>query len=457
MLSRFALARNLHQVVRRSCSVHALQHRGFAAAASASAFDVSDVSGIKVASRDSHGPTTRLAVVSKAGTRYQPFPGLCVGLEEFAFKKTRRRTALRITRESELLGAQLAASHTREALLIEASFLRQDLPYFAELLAEVISMTNYTTYEFHEDVERVLDLKQAALNYDVPGLALDTAHAVAFHTGLGAPVYPMGSTPVKKYLNEEYIASYADVVYSKPNIAVVADGASVEHMAKWVGHFFSDVSASPRSGQTLKTEPSKYYGGEQRLNHAAGNSMVIAFPGSDINGSKPEMVVLAALLGGKSTIKWSPGFSLLSKAASETRGLSATSRNLGYSDAGLVVVQLSGTAEAVRQGAEHTAKAIKRIADGSISNEDVTRAIVNAKFDFLETAQLQGPSMLLAGSGILNGGKASELASLARAFESVTKDQLTTAAKSLLKDKATVSTVGDLFVLPFADDIGLRV
>lgn len=60
-------------------------------------------------------------------------------------QNTQRRSALRITRESELLGGQLNASHTREALVLEASFLREDLPYFAELLAEVVSMTKYTS------------------------------------------------------------------------------------------------------------------------------------------------------------------------------------------------------------------------------------------------------------------------------------------------------------------------
>jgi ubiquinol-cytochrome c reductase core subunit 2 len=30
-------------------------------------------------------------------------------------------------------------------------------------------------------------------------------------------------------------------------------------------------------------------------------------------------------------------------------------------------------------------------------------------------------------------------------------------AKSLLDGKATVSTVGDLFVLPYAEELGLRV
>ena len=44
------------------------------------------MNGVKVASRDVAGPTTKLAVVAKAGTRYQSAPGLTSGLEQFAFK-----------------------------------------------------------------------------------------------------------------------------------------------------------------------------------------------------------------------------------------------------------------------------------------------------------------------------------------------------------------------------------
>ena len=284
----------------------------------------------------------------------------------------------------------------------------------------------FAAHEFHEDIERILHLKQAAVNADVPALALDNAHSVAFHTGLGAPVYPSLSTPYQKYLNEEYIASYADVVYAKPNIAIVADGASPDALSKWVGQFFKDVPAASQSGQTLKIEASKYHGGEQRTNHAGGNSMVIAFPGSDNAGSKPEIAVLASLLGGKSTIKWAPGFSLLSKATAGSPGLSVSATNLTYSDAGLLAVQLSGPAASVRKAAEETAKAIKSIAAGNVGKEDLIKAIANAKFDALEKAQLRGPSMLLAGSGIVNSGKPSDLAALASSIDSVTADKLKT-------------------------------
>ena len=91
MLSRSSLARNAHQAARRSLAARAVQQRCYASASSSGVFETSDVDGLKVASRDAHGPTTKLAIVAKAGTRFQPLPGLSVGLEEFAFKV--RRTA----------------------------------------------------------------------------------------------------------------------------------------------------------------------------------------------------------------------------------------------------------------------------------------------------------------------------------------------------------------------------
>jgi ubiquinol-cytochrome c reductase core subunit 2 len=63
--------------------------RGLAAVSSGStsfSYESADVGGVKTASRDVAGPTTKLAVVAKAGTRYQSLPGLTVGLEGFAFK-----------------------------------------------------------------------------------------------------------------------------------------------------------------------------------------------------------------------------------------------------------------------------------------------------------------------------------------------------------------------------------
>lgn len=58
-------------------------------------------------------------------------------------QSTSRRSTLRIQRESELLGAELQSHHSRENVVVGAKFLRDDLPYFLELLAEVATLTKF--------------------------------------------------------------------------------------------------------------------------------------------------------------------------------------------------------------------------------------------------------------------------------------------------------------------------
>ena len=295
------------------------------------------------------------------------------------------------------------------------------LGYLEEVAADKVG----TAHEYHEQVEPIIKLTQKTLLGNVSGFALNSAHGLAFHRGLGTPLVPASSTPLSKYLNEASIASFASSAYSKPNIAVVANGANQAELSKWVGEFFKDVSTS---GSPLSSEATKYYGGEERIAHGSGNSFVIAFPGSSsftAGGSyKPEISVLAALLGGKSTIKWSPGFSLLAKAISSFPGASATTTHLAYSDAGLLAIEFTGSAEAIRGAATEAVKALKSIADGSISNEDFTKAVALAKYNALEEGQNIEAGLVSTGAGLVHGGKAFQIDEIGSSIQAVSADKL---------------------------------
>jgi ubiquinol-cytochrome c reductase core subunit 2 len=461
MISRSAIGSTARLALRGQCCAIPSTRRGLAAVSSGTtsfSYDTADIAGVKVASRDVAGPTTKLAVVAKAGTRYQSAPGLTSGLQHFAFKNTNKRSALRITREAELLGGQLIAYHTREALVIEAKFLREDLPYFTELLAEVISETKFTSHEYAEEIQPLIKLSQKKILGDVSELALNSAHGLAFHRGLGTPLYPTSSSPLSKYLSAGSIKEFSAAAYAKSNIAVVANGAAQADISKWVGEFFTGV---PTGSATLSGTPSKYYGGEERIAHDGGNSLVLAFPGSSSftagGAYKPEIAVLSALLGGKSSIKWAPGFSLLSKASSAFPGASAATTHFSYSDAGLLTVQFSGSASAIRSASTEAVKALKSIADGSISKEDFTKAVALAKYRALEEGQNIESGLVATGAGLIHGGKPFQIEEVGKSVEGVSIEKLKAAAKGLLEGKATVSAVGDLYVLPFAEEIGLKV
>ena len=85
MLPKVAVGRNWQRVIQRQTRPNS--KRCLATAASGSfSYETGDAGGVKFASRDLPGPTTHLAVVAKAGTRYQPLPGFSEGLEKFSFK-----------------------------------------------------------------------------------------------------------------------------------------------------------------------------------------------------------------------------------------------------------------------------------------------------------------------------------------------------------------------------------
>lgn len=281
-------------------------------------------------------------------------------------------------------------------------------------------------HEFQEEIERIVRLKQGKLTNDALGQALDNAHSVAFHKGLGFSIYPSPSTTLGPYLNENSIAAFAETVYTKPNIAIVADGASQASLSKWIEPFFRDVPASPSASSPLQlfSEATKYYGGEQRTSLAGSNALVLAFPGHNLHSDKADVAVLTALLGGQSSIKWSPGFSLLSKASAAAPGSTIVAKNLAYTDAGLLTIQITGSSGAVRKGAEEAAKALKSIAESGVTKEVLSKAIAKAKFDLLSQNELTGTGIVSAGNSLIHGGKIFQVAEALKGYEAVTAEKV---------------------------------
>jgi ubiquinol-cytochrome c reductase core subunit 2 len=274
--------------------------------------------------------------------------------------------------------------------------------------------------------------------------AINSAHGVAFHRGLGVPLHPASSTAVHKYVSEGSISAYASAAYAKPNFAVVANGAAHDELAKWVGEFFQDSpAAAPKDLPALESPATTYHGGEERIAHDGGNAMTLGFPGSSsfTAGStyKPELAVLTALLGGESNIKWSSGFSLLSRAAEGHPGCRISTTHAPYSDAGLLYVTLQGSAQSIREASYNVVEAIKMVSNGEVSKEDITKAVASAKFKALEAGQNIDAGLELTGAGLVQGGKAYQMDEVAKGIDNVTPDQVKKVDHGLLYIQSTAN------------------
>lgn len=283
-------------------------------------------------------------------------------------------------------------------------------------------------YEYREQVIEQIHNSQKKVLGSTRQLAVESAHGVAFHRGLGEPVHPTSSAPVTKYLSHDAIGAYSTLAYRKSNMAVVANGAEHSELTKWTNEYFSSIRSDSAPGiPPISTEQTKYYGGEERIAHGSGNTMVLAFPGSSsLTGSfyKPEIAVLAALLGGKSTIKWSPGFSILGKVAGNNPGVDISTHSAIYSDAGLLYTELNGSATAVRGAAFDVVKAIKDLANGTIDKEAFEKARALAKFKELEYGQVPMAALELTGAGLVANGKPYQLDESAQKIGEVSIEKL---------------------------------
>lgn len=255
-------------------------------------------------------------------------------------------------------------------------------------------------------------------------MAINSAHSLAFHRGLGSSTASASSTPFTKYIDPASIEYFSKIAYAKSNFAIVANGAKQEDLSKWVNEFFENVPAAPLD--SVATTPSKYHGGEERIAHDSGNAIVIGFPGSSSftgNSYKPEIAVLASLLGGQSSIKWSSGFSILGNA----KGTSSTkvqTTSAIYSDAGLLYTTISGPAEGVKSTAQAAVEAIQKIAAGEITAEQITKAKAAAKFKELEYGQDLKAGLVLTGNGLVHNTKAYQIDEVAKAVDSVSDEAI---------------------------------
>ena len=77
-------------------------------------------------------------------------------------------------------------------------------------------------HELNEVVSKLLKYKQQAVHSNPETVAVDAAHGVAFHRGLGASITPSQSSPYEKYVSGDALAEFAQNAYSKSNIALVA-------------------------------------------------------------------------------------------------------------------------------------------------------------------------------------------------------------------------------------------
>jgi len=305
---------------------------------------------IKVAARDAPGSLTNLSVVvNNAGSKTGK-SGVAHLAAKFNFLNTGSKSALRFTRESELLGGVFSTNVTRDAIVLNTQFLKEDLPYYVEALGSVLTNTSFRPHEFVEVVLPAAKAEYEAAHVSNAFTAVESLHELSFRKGLGNPLYFDGTTKV----TVDEVVQFASDAYKQSNVSIFASGANPEDLEKFIGES-PFAYLAPGSSSAAPVELFK--GKESRI-RAGGESG--AFIGVPVKNSE---------FGKYETLSAAIGSSVLPGASSPLSKIGATSFLYKYQDAGLFVVSVTGSAAEVAQGIKQAKKVID-----SVSTTDLTNA-----------------------------------------------------------------------------------
>lgn len=405
-------------------------------------------SGIKIASLENYSPVTEIAVIVKAGSRYENRKenlGISHRLRNAATLSTKNHTAFALTRNVEVRGSKLWATGTRDHLIFNLQCSRDEVDSGLELLSEITCKQVFKPWELEDSLHSMHYDVQMHKNNPVSALN-ELLHKAAFRGGLSnslySPLWMIGkhdSEMLHHYVHEHFTAS---------RTSVIALGVNHDHFEKSVKNLFHF-----HDNQSSNTGTSKFVSGEVRKEmqtehvHAA-----IVGEGSGIQNSKEmlSLSILELILGSGSQRK----FTKLSEAASKQtqEPFCVNSININYSDTGLFGLYISGNPGDMNNIIKAAVSEMKKVAKSINENSvEIAKHQLKAKLMF----ERDNSSCALAAMipEISEYGQVRDGNDILKAVDALKLTDIQTVASKVVKMKPAMAAVGRLYNTPHVDEL----
>ncbi|XP_041473467.1 cytochrome b-c1 complex subunit 2, mitochondrial-like [Lytechinus variegatus] len=408
-------------------------------------------SGLTVASLENNSPVSRLAVIVKAGSRYEGVENLGAShcLRAFGHLTTSGASALSITRGLEEVGGSLETSTSREHVTYSIRCLRDQLDTGMFYLKNVSTGQEFRPWEVKDNSQRLLfDL--SCYNDQLQLNVMEQLHSAAYRDTLGrsiyAPQYMVGKHTTQ--MLKDYVSSR----YTAENMAIV--GIGVDHSdLKTFGESFDLQRGDP------STPAAKYSGGELR-NQCSSPLAYAALGVEGANLSSKDLLVtgiLHQLMGSAPYIKRGSNLatSKASQAAAKASSLphAVNCFNLPYSDSGLfgffAITQPSDMAPVLKSLMEQFGAMTK----GNVSAQDLQRAKNQLKAAVFMNLENQDALLEDIAVQALHAGSYVSPADVVKAVDGITAEDVSRVAKRIFNGKRSMAASGNLINTPYMDQL----
>ncbi|XP_038556225.1 cytochrome b-c1 complex subunit 2, mitochondrial [Micropterus salmoides] len=408
--------------------------------------------GLVIASLESYSPLSSVGVFVKAGSRYEPVEnqGVSHVLRLAANLTTKGASAFKICRGVEALGGSLSVTSSRETMVYTVDCLRDNLDSLMEYLVNVTTAQEFRPWEVQDLTSRLKIDKALAQQCPQIGV-IEKLHEAAYKNALSnslyCPDYMVGR------ISSNQLQSFVEDNFTTGRMALV--GLGVQHsVLRQVGEGLLSV----RSGAGAPVAKAVYRGGELRVqnNDDLVHALIASEGGVTGSAEANAFSVLQRILGAGPHVK--RGSNVTSKlsqgiAKATAQPFDATAFNASYSDSGLFGVYTIAQADSAGQVIKAAIAQVKGVAEGNVSDADVTRAKNQVKAEYLMSIESSESLLEEIGAQALTTAAYQPPDTVVQAIDAVTHDDVVEAAKKFVDGKKTMAASGRLVNTPFVDEV----
>lgn len=316
-----------------------------------------------------HTRSVSFGVFLRTGSRYETAEqnGLTHFLEHALFKGTRKRSALQIAKDADVLGGNLNAFTGRESVGFHNEVVDEDLAGGFELLADLITAPAFDPVEL--DKERNVILEEIKMTEDTPDDVLFDVFSERFY-----PDHPLGrrvlGTPeTVSTFRDDRVWSYYRDLFSPENLVVAAAGnLKHETVLELAQQYFGSL-VKVQAAVPAPAPPATAHLTLQRKKELEQAHLVLGAPCPSLLSEKFYITgMLTSMLGGGMS-------SRLFQSVREERGLVydvyATANQ--YHDAGYFQIYAGTSPDKLNETIGAIMTELKRLKDEPVSAEELQR------------------------------------------------------------------------------------
>lgn len=400
---------------------------------------------VVVACAGSGLPVSRVAVVFRAGSRYESYEnrGASHMLRIATGLSTQRSSGFAITRNIQQVGGNLWCTGGREIVAYSVEATSDKIETGLRFLEDVIAPA-FKPWELSDSIELVRT-QVAAIKPEAH--AIEMMHKAAFRTGLGNSIYIPKHNIGK--ISSESLAHYFATNCTDSRCSIVGVGIDQNTLSGFA------QSLELNSGES-KPDSVDYYGGDVRKDGAGSMAHVaVGGLGGSLTNQKDTLAfaVLQQAMGSAPATKYGNANGSLGKALASAVGnvpVSSLTINANYSDIGLFGAVISTDASVMGKAVEAVIRVLK---SGSVSDADVKRGKALVKMNVLESYATDRRLLFEMAMQAAITKQVLNVDTLMSAVDAITTKDVQDAAKKVASSKLSMGAIGNLAHVPYVADL----